>query len=674
MSKTKSKYIDVRNFQQDEYPWTFVVGARSVGKACTNDTKVVTPRGYVEIGSLKIGDKIVGFDGKFHDLIGIYPQGKKRVYKVYTRKNEYFKCCEEHLHGVWSRKDTYYTLTTKELKEKIENGSTIGIYKNGADFSEKQLPLDPYVIGAFLGDGCCKERQLVLSSEDYWIPAKISRLLKTNGFYSSRYNYNWFFISKNFPYRKRNKHNLLQSSILPIELRCGANEKRIPKDYLFASRSQRLKLLQGLLDTDGSVSKDNRVSFSSNSLKLVKDTQFLVESLGGTTSLFSNDRNDEIHHNTEYSLSIMFPRGLHEQLFTLPRKKSRLTQKQRKRNWYRILKIEETDEFEEMTCLEVDTQDHLFLIDHFIPTHNTISSFVSLIEEFKETGKMGIYMRRYDTEIENTAVDLGLLERLTGTKLQRDRVKINGVFTDCITVDEQPAIYMIALSVAGKYKSNAFPNISELVMDEFIDPAGRELKDETNKFLQFAMTVFRDMKSFKALFVANATNLFNNYFLDLEILPTGTVTRNKELGVKLVMYKTSEELDLERRQTTLAKLVERMEGQGNSSFDNKFSGNYDTFIRKIEGSAKYMGTYKLNNQEYGVYKNKECFVISHKFDPNHKNKRALTFEDVDEMYSLIDYEKYSILRGNFFNHRVFFSDVKTRTAFLKKFKKMSLYE
>lgn len=304
----------------------------------------------------------------------------------------------------------------------------------------------------------------------------------------------------------------------------------------------------------------------------------------------------------------------------------------------------------------------------------TVSTFTTMINTYKETGKMSIYMRRYDTEIENTAVDLGLLERLTGTELARDRVKINGIFTDCITVNGDPAIYMIALSVSSKFKSNAFPNIDMLAMDEFIDPSGRELKDETNKFLQFAMTVFRDMVSFKALFVANATNLFNNYFLDLEILPTGTVTRNKELGVKLVMYKTSEELDLERRQTTLAKLVEKMEGQDNSSFDNTFSGNYDTFIRKIEGSAKYMGTYKLNNQEYGVYKNKQCFVISHKFDPNHKNKRALTFSDVDEQYSLIDFEKYSILRGNFFNHRLFFSDVKTRTAFLKKFKKMSLYE
>lgn len=295
-----------------------------------------------------------------------------------------------------------------------------------------------------------------------------------------------------------------------------------------------------------------------------------------------------------------------------------------------------------------------------------------MINEFLQTGKRGIYMRRYDTEIERTAVDMNLIGKLTGTEVAREKVKINGVFTDVITVNEEPAIYMIALSVAGKFKSNAFPNISFIGMDEFIDMNGRELKDETNKFLQFAMTVFRDMSQFKAVFVANSTNLFNCYFLDLEILPTATITRNKDLGVKIVMYKTSEELQQEQLSSKLARIVQHIEGDEGSSLTNTFKGNFDTFIRKLGKNDKYLGTYKLNDTLYGAYKHESDVIISSKADPNFKFKLALSYGDVDEEFALVDWEKYQTLRQMFLRQHVFFTDIRTRTIFMKRFKKSSL--
>lgn len=668
MSKTKSKYIDVRNFQQDEYPWLFIVGARSVGKAELDTNLILTNNGFKQFKDLTLNDYVYNENGSLVKIIGIYPQGKRDVYELTFRDGRKVTVSDNHLWETFNRRKTRIMRTTKELFD-YKCKTEVWLQQNQPlDFKGQDHVCPPYVVGAMLGDGCRNSR-IELAGIDDFIANRFCKELGAVGYYKGRQMYYFYTGEKHWNGRKA----IFKSDILPKEARCYSYEKRIPKEYIYDSFKNRCDLIQGMIDTDGQVRKDGTMIFTSTSLGLCNDLIFLLRTLGCSGKVSSRE-SVRGKRRMVYDVTILANNEMRKKFVSLPRKKERLKNIKTRRDRIYLRSVEYKGK-ENVRCIEVDSPTHIYLTGRgLIPTHNTISSFVSLIEEFKETGKMGIYMRRYDTEIENTAVDLGLLERLTGTKLQRERVKINGVFTDCITVDGDPAIYMIALSVAGKYKSNAFPNISELIMDEFIDPAGRELKDETNKFLQFAMTVFRDMKSFKALFVANATNLFNNYFLDLEILPTGTVTRNKELGVKLVMYKTSEELDLERRQTTLAKLVERMEGQGNSSFDNKFSGNYDTFIRKIEGSAKYMGTYKLNNQEYGVYKNKECFVISHKFDPNHKNKRALTFEDVDEMYSLIGYEKYSILRGNFFNHRVFFSDVKTRTAFLKKFKKMSLYE
>lgn len=302
----------------------------------------------------------------------------------------------------------------------------------------------------------------------------------------------------------------------------------------------------------------------------------------------------------------------------------------------------------------------------------TISCFVTAINEFLRTGRLSIYMRRYDTEIERTAIDMNLLGSLTGTDVTRKKVKINGVFTDVITVNEEPVIYMIALSVAGKFKSNAFPNIFAIFYDEFIDMNGRELKDETNKFLQFAMTVFRDMNKFKSVFVANATNLFNCYFLDLEILPTATITRNKDLGVKIVMYKTSVELQQEQLSSKLARIVQHIEGEDGSSLTNTFKGNFDTFIRKLGKNDKYLGTYKLNDALYGAYKHGSDVIISSKADPNFKFKLALSYGDVDEEFALVDWERYQTLRQMFLRQHVFFTDIRTRTVFMKRFKKSSL--
>lgn len=674
MSKKRSKYINVRDFMQDEYPWTFIVGARSVGKDELSTNKLMTDKGLKEIGKLEIGDKVLNSKGEFTDLIGIYPQGEKELCRVWFNNSTYVDCSKTHLWTVYSRKDYKYNLTTRELMTKYENatrGQRVYVKKPVVKFEEKTLPLHPYIIGAFLGDGCCKQPQLTISSEDFWVPNKIAQLLNAKGYKSSKYSYDWFFISGRVK-KGRGVHTLIKSDILPNELKTGALDKRVPKEYLTSSVEQRLQLLQGLLDTDGACQTNGSVTFYTNSKGLAEDVKFLVESLGGESNLRQYERKNK--KNIEYVVSVRLDNEFHMKLFTLPRKKERLSPRRSKPSRLFIKKVEKLNKRGQTVCIEVNEPDHLYLTKNFIPTHNTISSFTEAIKTFKKTGKRSIYMRRFDTEIERTAIDLSLIGSLTNTEVAREKVKINGVNTDVITVDGEPAIYMIALSVAGKFKSNAFPNIDLIMMDEFIDMNGRELKDETNKFLQFAMTVFRDMNNFKALFVANATNLFNCYFLDLEMLPTAKITRNKELGVKIVMYETSEELKQEQLSTKLARIVEHVEGDNGSSLTNTFKGNFDTFIRKLEKNDKYLGTYKLNDTLYGAYKHGKDVLISPKADSNFKFKCALSYGDVDEEFGLVTWERYQTLRQLFFRQHVFFTDIRTRTIFMKRFKTPSLME
>lgn len=307
-------------------------------------------------------------------------------------------------------------------------------------------------------------------------------------------------------------------------------------------------------------------------------------------------------------------------------------------------------------------------------TGKTINAFKMMIEDFKNTGERGIYMRRFITEIEKTAINLDLLKELTDTKdLTRDFIEVDGSKMDMLLVDGEPAIYMLALRQASKFKSNSFQNVKTLIYDEFLDLDNRELRNETFLFYQFCMTVFRDFKKYNAVFLANATNLFNCYFLDLEVFPKGKITKFKEESIKIVMYQTSEELEKEQNNTALGKIVEKIEGEDGSSLHNKFNGNYTDFISNLSKNAKYKMTIKLNNSFFGLYKDGKIEVISKKFDDNFKTKFALSYEDVDEDFALVDWDIYTALRYRFLKTKVFFSDVKTRSLFIKKFKKNSLY-
>ena len=206
------------------------------------------------------------------------------------------------------------------------------------------------------------------------------------------------------------------------------------------------------------------------------------------------------------------------------------------------------------------------------------------------------------------------------------------------------------------------------VYDEFIDPRGRELKNETRLFLNFAMTVFRDFSKYKALFLANATNLYNCYFSDFEILPKYRITKFSKLGIKLVMYDTSEQLYNEHKHSILGRQVELIEGANNSSLENNFDNQFDDFIAKLSKKAKYRATLRLDNIDYGLYQEKHYAVVSNKADLSFTTAFAMRMDDASDERPVIDYRQIMIMINNFKNGQLRFSDVKTRSQWLKFFK------
>jgi intein/homing endonuclease len=266
-----------------------------LGKELRLLTPVLTLDGWVPIGQLKVGDRVIGGDGKPCNVIGVYPQGKKQIYRVWFKDGVYIDCGRDHLWQVntavrnW-RKNDPLVLTTSEIIERGVYGKAglrgvqakwyIPIVKP-VQFEKKELPIPPYAIGAMLGNGYLSKR-VSFSSVDKETVQRVKKDLIRWGMISCGDGITYRF-------NKGNNDESLYDILLMLGLaNCHADSKFIPHDYLFSSIEDRIELLHGLMDTDGTVVKTRRESRKGNiaqyctvSRQLCYDVIHLVRSLGG---------------------------------------------------------------------------------------------------------------------------------------------------------------------------------------------------------------------------------------------------------------------------------------------------------------------------------------------------------------------------------------------------------
>ena len=109
-----------------------ILACAGSGKALVNGTGVLTPNGYVSIEQLKVGDKVLDENGCEQIVLGVYPQGKKRVYNVIFENGDVIKCCKDHL---WTIFDELLhdrsTVTTLDIKRLLESENRTTMYRDG---------------------------------------------------------------------------------------------------------------------------------------------------------------------------------------------------------------------------------------------------------------------------------------------------------------------------------------------------------------------------------------------------------------------------------------------------------------------------------------------------------------------------------------------------------------
>lgn len=345
-----------------------VLSVAGSGKALVNGTNVMTPNGYTPIENLKYGDKIFGRDGKVYSVSGVFPQGKKQVYKIKFSDGSVIKCCEDHLWNYQTRKDKknnsekWYTNNTKYILENEElrlNGKW-NIYIPICEplkFDQKILPIKPYSMGILLGS-------YKLCNKNIKIPKRYKDILETiiiDLEVINNFNKNTKQILKNL--------NLTKT---------GSNNKFIPEEYKFSNVSDRIQLIQGLIDINGSYKKDH-YEYKTSSKQLALDIKFICESLGAVVRL--NVKNTQCINKFVYKLSIKPSKNL--PIFHCSNRVGRQWIQSKSYACRTIKKIEKTQDYESMTCIKTNAPDELFIIDNCIVTHNTttvIKRMANLIE------------------------------------------------------------------------------------------------------------------------------------------------------------------------------------------------------------------------------------------------------------------------------------------------------
>ena len=370
---------------------------------------VATPNGFVQMGSLKVGDEIWNPDGKTTKVLEIYEQGFKDVYKLTLADGRSVRCGADHLWEVVCANNHFKhkVLTTHDLlnnglyNQCIVKGKRYNAYKyylpaiEPLQYSEKQQDIPAYVLGALLGDGAITKRTPKISSIDQEILDRIQCLLG-DGFefkYDPTTNCEYRIVDKErFLHKDEFENgqygvNRLHRWIDQLGLCVSCAYKFIPDQYKYGSIEQRYELIRGLMDTDGYISKDGSMSFVNTSKYLIDDFVEVLRSLGILCSVSKRAPGKGGVHNgraifgTKFSY-VVYIKG-NPDIFHLSRKRNRIKKNRKFSNKVAITNVEYLGEQEEQRCIFVSNENHLYLTRDYIPTHNSFKGASMLVRNYE---------------------------------------------------------------------------------------------------------------------------------------------------------------------------------------------------------------------------------------------------------------------------------------------------
>jgi phosphate starvation-inducible PhoH-like protein len=375
------------------------------GRSQPYDRQVLTPHGFRPIGSLQVGDLVIGSNGRPTPVLGVYPQGRREVFRVQTQDGASTLCCAEHLWAVSTADDRRRGRPHRVL----ETGQMLGRLRaahahrfelplvSPVEFEPQPLPMDPYALGLLLGDGCLTTSTTPsFTTADPELAVALEAAL--DGIELRRKSQVDYVLRHTAGHRG----GVIVANPVTATLRdlglagTRSNTKFVPAAYLRNSSDVRLAVLQGLLDSDGGPvtqrGRTCRIQYGTSSARLRDDAVFLVRSLGGVAYWRSRPaagrkpghaRGRDVHYRSDaFVLDIRLPAGIEP--FRLYRKRAAYQLSGGGRPMRFIDSIEPAGEADTL-CIQVAAADSLYVTDDFLVTHNTLNDSFIVLDEAQNT-------------------------------------------------------------------------------------------------------------------------------------------------------------------------------------------------------------------------------------------------------------------------------------------------
>ena len=363
----------------------FVVGG-GVLNPQPMDSLVATPSGFVRMGDIKEGDIICDTKGGTQKVNFVLDKGTLPCVEFTLGDGRRVRSALSHNWQIQDKHGRIRQVTAQHIVDYMrvkEDGKRV----NKTNYKiplcspilgeKKQLPVHPYLLGLLIGDGCFSQKSYrpILTTIDVDIVERVKSLGYTIDLITNR---------------KDNLHYYIRNKEVKSYLKeCGlwglrSYEKFIPEEYLFSSLEDRIELLKGLFDADGTCSETHQVAYGTTSEQLCQDVKTLVYSLGGRCSIYNikGSVRDWGYKTSQCRPSFtLYPKLKDDSVFFgLKRKKIRtITDNDRVEKValsimsYRMVKPCA------MRCINVSGEDHLYLTDNFVVTCNCGKTFAAVL-------------------------------------------------------------------------------------------------------------------------------------------------------------------------------------------------------------------------------------------------------------------------------------------------------
>lgn len=419
-------------------------GAAGGGKVLPEYGHVLTPNGFVSNSDLCVGMQVNHPDWDYSEITHLHEWDEYPLWRVHFHDGSFSDVTSGHLWFAWKSgigvkkqgkrvfgKKAGKVIDTATLEQWLIKAKTqmdTGKRPNWPcipvcgpqEFSELRKyksPISPYLLGMWLGDGNwsdCPCSAVCITSGDHGH----MEIALSNESYTRNGKFGYRFVAES--------GLIWKNELTRLNLKgTKANTKFVPKEFLTANLQTRLSLLQGLMDTDGTVDDRGQCYFTSVSEQLIDDVTFLVQSLGGTatksrkTPYYRGKSGESCPGQVAYTLYIKAPEGIN--LFRLERKSTRLAQGNPSQMYRRVVSIEKKGTFKGR-CISVSHPNGLYITDQFVVTHNSAVLLMDALRYTDVPGYAAIIFRRSLTDLKRNGGLLDMAMQWLGPFIGRDLI------------------------------------------------------------------------------------------------------------------------------------------------------------------------------------------------------------------------------------------------------------